>query len=99
MLFLNRKLIKRTEELSSANPQIMDVLAAAIAKRDNETNSHNYCVTLYALAMGEAFELDNREMEGLLKGAFLHDVGKIGITDAILLKPGGLTEAEYREMK
>ena len=99
ILFLNRKLIKRTEALSNANLQIMDVLAAAIAKRDNETNSHNYRVTLYALALGEALELDDQEMEGLLKGAFLHDVGKIGITDAILLKPGSLTEAEYREMK
>jgi len=99
ILFLNRKLIKRTEALSNANLQIMDVLGAAIAKRDNETNSHNYRVTLYALALGEALELDEQQMQALLKGAFLHDVGKIGITDAILLKPGKLDQEEYHEMK
>jgi HD-GYP domain-containing protein (c-di-GMP phosphodiesterase class II) len=99
IIFLNRKLLQRTESLADANLQIMAVLGAAISKRDNETNSHNYRVTLYTLAMGEALHLSNTDMGALLKGAFLHDVGKIGISDNILLKPDTLSDAEYTKMK
>jgi HD-GYP domain-containing protein (c-di-GMP phosphodiesterase class II) len=49
--------------------------------------------------LAEAVGLDEATIRSLMKGAFLHDVGKIGITDAILLKPGRLTEAEFAEMK
>ncbi|HFD13890.1 MAG TPA: HD-GYP domain-containing protein [Epsilonproteobacteria bacterium] len=99
ILFLNRRLLRRTQSLSDANLQIMAVLGAAISKRDNETNSHNYRVTLYALAMGEALSLDDTQMAALLKGSFLHDVGKIGISDNILLKPDSLSDEEYSKMK
>ena len=99
ILFLNRRLIERTAELSDANVQIMAVLGDAIAKRDNETNAHNYRVTLYSLALGEDLGLDDTQMQGLLKGAFLHDVGKIGIPDAILRKPGKLDRREFAVMK
>jgi len=99
ILFLNRRLLQRTQSLSDANLQIMAVLGAAISKRDNETNSHNYRVTLYALAMGEALGLNDTQMAALLKGSFLHDVGKIGISDNILLKPDSLSDEEYTQMK
>lgn len=99
IVFLNRKLLQRTESLADANLQIMAVLGAAISKRDNETNSHNYRVTLYALAMGKALHFPDETMAALLKGAFLHDVGKIGISDNILLKPDTLSDDEYTKMK
>ena len=99
IIFLNRKLLQRTQSLSDANLQIMAVLGAAISKKDNETNSHNYRVTLYALAIGETLGLDDTQMAALLKGSFLHDVGKIGITDNILLKPDSLSDEEYTQMK
>jgi len=99
ILFLNRSLLQRTQSLSDANLQIMAVLGAAISKRDSETNSHNYRVTLYALAIGEELGLNDTQMAALLKGSFLHDVGKIGISDNILLKPGSLTDEEYAQMK
>jgi HD-GYP domain-containing protein (c-di-GMP phosphodiesterase class II) len=99
IIFLNRKLLQRTQSLSDANLQIMSVLGAAISKRDNETNSHNYRVTLYALAMGEALKLEDKQMAALFKGSFLHDVGKIGISDNILLKPDSLSDDEYTQMK
>ena len=99
IIFLNRKLLQRTQSLSDANLQIMAVLGAAISKRDNETNSHNYRVTLYALAIGESLGLDDTQMAALLKGSFLHDVGKIGISDNILLKPDSLSDDEYTQMK
>jgi HD-GYP domain-containing protein (c-di-GMP phosphodiesterase class II) len=88
-----------SEDLLHANMEILNVLGSAIAKRDNDTDIHNYRVTIYSIRLGQETGLTDGEMRSLIKGAFLHDVGKIGITDSILLKPGNLTEAEFREMK
>jgi putative nucleotidyltransferase with HDIG domain len=77
----------------------MEVMGSAIAKRDSDTNIHNYRVTIYAVRLGEAVGLDLPAIRNLIAGAFLHDVGKIGITDAILLKPARLDEFEFTVMK
>ncbi len=77
----------------------MRTLVNANAKRDSDTDAHNYRVKLYAVALAEAMELPRREIADLVAGAFLHDVGKIGIPDSILLKPGKLTDDEFRIMK
>jgi HD-GYP domain-containing protein (c-di-GMP phosphodiesterase class II) len=53
----------------------------------------------YTVAIGEKIGLGTADMRGLIKGSFLHDVGKIGIPDGILLKPGRLEDDEYRVMK
>ena len=99
IVYLNRNYIQQSKDLLQANLEIMSVLGGAIAKRDNETNTHNYRVTLYAIALGEALKLPRKKMMGLIKGAFLHDVGKIGVNDSILLKPGKLSAGEFEEMK
>lgn len=99
IVHLNRAYIKQSKNLLQANLEIMSVLGGAIAKRDNETNMHNYRVTLYSIALAETIKLPKKKMLGLIKGAFLHDVGKIGINDAILLKQGKLTPLEFEEMK
>lgn len=75
------------------------MLGSAIAKRDSDTNIHNFRVTLYSVRLGEKLHLSQSAMQGLIKGAFLHDVGKIAIPDAILLKPGKLTVEEFTIMK
>ena len=97
------RLVRRLATLSSnllhANLEMLGVLGSAIAKRDSDTDIHNYRVTLYSVRLAEALDVGRRAIRRLIKGAFLHDVGKIGITDAILLKPGRLTEAEFAEMK
>jgi response regulator RpfG family c-di-GMP phosphodiesterase len=77
----------------------LDVLGCAIAERDSDTNTHNYRVTLYALGFGRRLGLSGRELRDLIAGAFLHDIGKIGIRDPILLKPGRLTLEEFETMK
>jgi HD-GYP domain-containing protein (c-di-GMP phosphodiesterase class II) len=77
----------------------MEVLGSAIAKRDSDTNIHNYRVTIYAIRLAEALGEHKAEVRGLIAGAFLHDVGKIGISDNILLKPGRLTEEEFDIMR
>lgn len=85
--------------LQQANIGVLEVLGSAIAKRDHGTSAHNYRVTFYAFKLGSGVGHQEREMRSLIKGAFLHDVGKIGISDAILLKEGSLTGHEYEIMK
>jgi HD-GYP domain-containing protein (c-di-GMP phosphodiesterase class II) len=99
VLTLNRGLIRLATELLKGNLELMDVLGCAIAERDSDTNVHNYRVTFYALRLGEALGLSKKDMRDLIAGAFLHDVGKIGIRDPILLKPGKLTPEEFEIMK
>ncbi|MFH1020770.1 MAG: HD domain-containing phosphohydrolase [Pseudomonadota bacterium] len=96
---LNRKLIDYAHILALTNIGMLKVLGSAIAKRDSDTNIHNFRVTLYSVRLGEKLHLSNGAMQGLIKGAFLHDVGKIAIPDAILLKPGKLTVEEFETMK
>ncbi len=99
IISLNRELIKLSSDLLKGNIELMDVLGCAIAKRDSDTNAHNYRVTIYAIRLAEALGLDNGQIRNLIAGAFLHDVGKIGISDTILLKPDRLDEAEFRIMR
>ena len=99
ILTLNRGLIKLSGDLLKGNLELMNVLGCAIAERDSDTNSHNYRVTFYALKLGEAIGLARETVHDLIAGAFLHDVGKIGIRDPILLKPGKLTPEEFEVMK
>jgi putative nucleotidyltransferase with HDIG domain len=99
IIVLNRDLSLLAGNLAKANIGMLKVLGSAIAKRDSDTNAHNYRVTIYAIRLAEAIGLSSKEMQALIKGAFLHDVGKIAISDTILLKPGKLTEEEFTVMK
>jgi HD-GYP domain-containing protein (c-di-GMP phosphodiesterase class II) len=85
--------------LLDSNLSLMRSLGNAIAKRDSDTDAHNYRVTLYAVALAESMGLSRNEIADLVAGAFLHDVGKIGISDNILLKPGKLSDDEFQIMK
>lgn len=99
ILSLNRSLFRHAQQLLRANLEMLEVLGSAIAKRDSDTDTHNYRVTWYAVRLGETVGLDRTAMQRLIKGAFLHDVGKIGISDSILLKPGKLTPEEFTAMQ
>lgn len=81
------------------NIKIAQVLGHAAAIRDNETGAHNFRVAYMASIIGEALHLNKKALRALMKGAFLHDVGKIGIADAILLKNGSLNAEEWKKMK
>jgi HD-GYP domain-containing protein (c-di-GMP phosphodiesterase class II) len=96
---LHQDLIRRSLNLSAANLGMLKVLGGAIAKRDSDTNAHNYRVTIYAISLAEAIGVGVQEIRALIKGAFLHDVGKIGISDTILLKPGQLDQEEFAVMQ
>ncbi|MEO5359828.1 MAG: HD-GYP domain-containing protein [Nitrospirota bacterium] len=99
LITLNKDLTTLTYNLSDANIGILKSLGSAIAKRDSDTNSHNYRVTIYAVTLGETLKLQDSEIQSLIKGSFLHDIGKIAISDNILLKQGKLTEEEFDMMK
>jgi HD-GYP domain-containing protein (c-di-GMP phosphodiesterase class II) len=88
-----------TENLVESNVETLRVIGSAIAKRDSDTDSHNYRVTIYSVELAERIALKPNIIQGLIKGAFLHDVGKIGISDQILLKPDKLSRSEYETMK
>lgn len=78
---------------------MMEALGRAIAKRDSDTGTHNYRVAWMAATLGESLGLSGAAMQALIAGSFLHDVGKIGVPDAILLKPGRLDDAEMATMR
>lgn len=98
-LRMNADLLRLSGDLAHANTGMLAALGSAVAKRDRGTNAHNFRVTLYAIRLAERIGLSRREIRGIIKGAFLHDVGKIGIADAILQKPGRLTEEEKAVMR
>lgn len=99
MLAMLRRSTRLSSRLLEANVSLLRSLGNAIAKRDSDTDIHNYRVTYYAIALAEAMALPEREIAHLVVGAFLHDVGKIGIPDNILLKPGKLSDDEFKVMK
>ena len=99
IISLNRNVLKFTRDLLKGNIELMEVLGSAIAKRDSDTNIHNYRVSIYAVRLAEAIGLGRDKILNLIAGAFLHDVGKIGISDRILLKPAKLIEEEFAVMK
>ncbi len=95
---LNR-VTRMSRQLLDANLETIQLLGSAIAKRDSDTDIHNYRVSIYSVRLGEKLGLSRSQIQSLIKGAFLHDVGKLGIRDNILLKPGRLDENEFEEMK
>jgi len=99
ILALNRKVLQASNEVMRGNLEMAETLGAAIAKRDSDTGSHNYRVCYYALQLGEAAKLSTAEIRHLILGSFFHDIGKIGISDVLLLKPGKLTEEEFKVMQ
>jgi diguanylate cyclase (GGDEF)-like protein len=74
-------------------------LARAVDARDNFTHMHSQRVAFYAATIASAMELGDERVEDIRMAGLLHDVGKIGIRDAILLKPGPLTRGEFAVMR
>lgn len=89
----------KTREVLDSHISMMEALGRAIAKRDSDTGAHNYRVAWIAAGIAEKMNISGKDMQALIAGSFLHDVGKIGIPDAILLKPGKLDAAEMTIMR
>jgi response regulator RpfG family c-di-GMP phosphodiesterase len=87
------------EELENAHFESLKALASAIEAKDAYTSGHCDRLVDYSLLVAEKLNLNHDERKQLRYGAALHDIGKIGVKDAILGKPGKLTPSEYEEMK
>lgn len=99
LLGLHKMIFRFADDVVTGNLDLARSLGEAIALRDSDTGAHNFRVTLYAFYLAEALEDPVIDMRTLMLGAFLHDIGKIGIHDAILLKPGRLTDDEMNIMR
>jgi putative two-component system response regulator len=86
-----------TDELDSAESVIVS-LALTIEARDGTTGGHCQRLSRYGAALGRVLGLHADDVSALWRGGFLHDVGKVGIPDSVLLKPGPLTAREYALM-
>jgi putative nucleotidyltransferase with HDIG domain len=97
---------ERTSQLRSAMRELQEsytstlqALGAAIDLRDKDTAGHSRRVCAYALEIARSMNVPEAQLENLARGAYLHDIGKLGIPDSILLKPGSLTSDERKTMQ
>ncbi len=87
------------ERAAAAQERAIHALGLALEYRDRETKGHTDRVTDRAVGVARALGLSEEEIEPLRWGAYLHDVGKIGIPDSILLKPGSFDASEWELMQ
>jgi len=97
---------QRTQELDQALDSVenayratLRALTAALETRDAETHGHSERVVTFSLRLGREYGLTGPQMKALEFGSLLHDIGKIGVPDAILRKPAKLTEQEWEHMR
>lgn len=86
-------------ELKDLSIGTITALVTAVEARDPYTKGHSERVARYAVALAKELGLPPQETEDLRVAGLLHDIGKVGVSDLILNKPGGLTAAEYEEVK
>jgi putative nucleotidyltransferase with HDIG domain len=96
LVSINRDLERRVVERTTG---LLDGLISALDYRDTETQWHSRRVSLYARRLAEEIGLTGGALDVVEQGALLHDIGKIGVRDSILLKPGPLTPDEWVEMR
>jgi putative nucleotidyltransferase with HDIG domain len=103
---LEEMVAERTAQLRSALQQVersyedtLQALGAAIDLRDNQTAGHSQRVRGYSVEIARAMGWRDKQLESLSRGAYLHDIGKLGVPDGILLKPGPLTTEERKVMQ
>ncbi|MDT4895106.1 MAG: cyclic di-GMP phosphodiesterase [Acidobacteriota bacterium] len=93
------ELDRALRSLEDAYRSTLKALTAALETRDAETHGHSERVLTFSLRLGRELGLDKAQMTALEFGALLHDIGKIGVPDAILRKPAKLDEAEWAKMR
>ena len=84
--------------IATSNEAVLDALLAALDTRDTETEGHSERVTAYTMLLADQMGVAQDELYHIERGALLHDIGKIGVPDRILLKAGPLTPDEWSEM-
>src|SRR2546423_554215 len=104
--YLERMIRQRTSELDRALDSLEDAyrmtlkaLITALETRDSETHGHSERVVAFSLRLGRELKLGEDQLRSLEFGSLLHDIGKIGVPDAVLRKPAQLTDEEWSEMR
>jgi len=87
------------EALDIRTRNLFEGLIAALDMRDSETKWHSRRVGLYARRLATEMGITGKELDDIERGSILHDIGKIGVRDFVLQKPGPLDESEWLEMK
>lgn len=95
---LEIKVKEQTDLINQMYVRSIDALIKALEAKDFYTRGHSQRVTMYSVAIGKAMGLPREQVELLRQAAVLHDLGKIGIREAVLNKPGRLTEEEFKEI-
>jgi len=95
----HREVERLYDDLQDSYESSLQALVTALDFRDNETQGHSYRVVQYAVMVARVMGVGEPELTRIRRGAILHDVGKIGIPDSILKKPGKLDPEEWIEMK
>ncbi len=90
--------LQQASELAQAYDATIEGWARALELRDKETRGHTARVTRLTIQMAEAMGIRGRELDNVRRGVILHDIGKMGVPDSILLKPGELNDEEQRIM-
>lgn len=90
---------ERADRLEKKDEEMVQTLAVAIDAKDRYTNGHSFRVSWYSTALAEKLGWPQAEIAALRYEALLHDIGKIGVPDAVLNKPGRLTDAEFNIIK
>ena len=90
---------RHVEEVASLHMRTIEALALAIEAKDHTTHEHLHRVRTYALEIGKEVGLSENELEALRAAALLHDIGKLGVPEHIINKPGRLTPEEFEKMK
>ncbi|HEU4400808.1 MAG TPA: HD domain-containing phosphohydrolase [Candidatus Polarisedimenticolia bacterium] len=96
---LEARVLERTADLNRSYQTTLEALATALDTRDTETLGHSLRVAAYTVAVARRMGVSEPDLTDIYRGALLHDVGKIGVPDAILRKPGKLTPEEWVEMR
>jgi PAS domain S-box-containing protein len=96
---LFKDLQRSNSELMLAYEATLEGWSAALDLRDRETEGHTQRVTLMTIDLAEAMGLEAEQLVNIRRGALLHDIGKMGVPDHILLKPDKLTEQEWQHMR
>ncbi len=94
-----KMLDEKTKEIQKMTFQAITVIANTIDAKDEYTKGHSQRVSEYSYALAKELGLEEKEAQNIRNIALLHDIGKIGVPDSVLNKPGKLTDSEYEIMK
>jgi len=90
---------KTLVQLKLSYDMTLQALIASLDAREHQTGNHSERVSMYAILLAKGMGITGKDLDSISKGAMLHDIGKIGIPDGILLKPGKLTAEEWKLMR